>query len=463
MSVDPPDPLDLAAWHDRVDRLLPVDLSSASLEQLDALAGDLNAWCGLGASMRAACAGRRTELADEATRAGRPLVDHGDPEGGHQRQSRQSRRASARDLERERTLATFPALRPLLSAGQIGVEHVDVVASVLRDLTAAQQITMRDRGTEISALAVAHPPEQLRTALRRLLAQLLSEDAVSRFERQRRNTRANTWIDPDTKMVKLLAEFDPEIGAHLLHRLQRALDARHALPVPDSCPDDPKAKNDHLRALALLDLLLQDGTLSASASGGTPDVDLVIVIDHNTLRDGVHDHTVCDAGTGIDLPIETLRRLACTANIIPVVLGSDGVVLDLGRTQRMANRAQRRALRAMYPTCAITGCTTRFEHCKIHHVAWWGRDNGPTDIANMVPLCERHHHAVHEGGWQLLIHPISRELEVRLPDGDVLVMRPPRHGWNGEPPGESGRTDGRIAAHPQPEPDDPPDRVLRAS
>ena len=42
--------------------------------------------------------------------------------------------------------------------------------------------------------------------------------------------------------------------------------------------------------------------------------------------------------------------------------------LHLGRTTRLANRAQRRALRALYSSCAIPGCTGAYDRCKLHHV-----------------------------------------------------------------------------------------------
>jgi hypothetical protein len=100
-----------------------------------------------------------------------------------------------------------------------------------------------------------------------------------------------------------------------------------------------------------------------------------------------------------------MRRLCCDAEIIPTVLGGDGEILDQGRSRRTANRAQRRALRAMHRGCAHPDCDVGFEACRIHHIRWWWRDNGPTDIANLLPFCERHHHLVHEGGWTLTMTP----------------------------------------------------------
>lgn len=101
-----------------------------------------------------------------------------------------------------------------------------------------------------------------------------------------------------------------------------------------------------------------------------------------------------------------------------MMLGTDGVPLDAGRSVRTANRQQRRALRAMYRTCAHPDCTVAFAACKAHHVRWWWRHLGPTDLDNLIPLCEQHHHLVHEGGWTLAMTP-DRVTTWTRPDGTI--------------------------------------------
>ena len=67
----------------------------------------------------------------------------------------------------------------------------------------------------------------------------------------------------------------------------------------------------------------------------------------------------------------------------------------------MATRAQRMALRAQYPTCAMdAGCTVAFDDCQIHHVDPFSH-GGHTDLHRMCPGCDTHHHLIHEGGWTL--------------------------------------------------------------
>jgi hypothetical protein len=106
--------------------------------------------------------------------------------------------------------------------------------------------------------------------------------------------------------------------------------------------------------------------------------------------------------------------------------------LDLGRATRLANQAQRRVLRGLYPTCAIPGCPARFDRCKLHHVIWW-EHGGATDLANLLPLCVGHHHKVHDDGWRLTLNP-DRKLTIVLPDGSRQTTGPPRRAPTHGPP-----------------------------
>src|SRR5262245_15383058 len=136
-----------------------------------------------------------------------------------------------------------------------------------------------------------------------------------------------------------------------------------------------------------------------------------------------------DFGIPVEVPWRVLCDLADNADIHTVVT-RNGVVLhapgllNLGRSSRLANRAQRRALRALYPTCAITGCEVGFAQCHIHHVIWYDKD-GRTDLDNLLPLCSRHHHNVHDDGWILHLAP-DRTLTVTMPDGRTMTTGPPK-------------------------------------
>jgi hypothetical protein len=55
-----------------------------------------------------------------------------------------------------------------------------------------------------------------------------------------------------------------------------------------------------------------------------------------------------------------------------------------------------------------------FHKCQVHHIEYW-ENGGRTDLDNQVPLCSRHHHAAHEGGWTLSLDPETRALGFQTP------------------------------------------------
>ncbi len=327
-----------------------------------------------------------------------------------------SKRQAQTAQKRADAATRMPALADALASGSIGADHVDAVAQTLSRMEPADRDKLAAEAAWIAATATRTTPEQLTKTLQRRARELSTDDGIGLLERQRRNTYLRYWTDPESGMVCIRGEFDPETGARLVGRIRNAAEALFHDRVPDTCPLDER-KNDHLRALALVQLA--EGTGSGS---GRPD--LIVVIDLETLLNGTHAQTRVEADGGVALPVETIRRMACFANIIPAVLGANGVLLDLGRSQRLATPHQRRALRVLYQTCAISGCGVAFEHCTPHHVRYW-RHGGRTDIGNLLPLCSRHHHLAHEGGWLLSLDPESRALTVVKPDGSRPTHPPP--------------------------------------
>ncbi|MEO9222765.1 MAG: HNH endonuclease, partial [Mycobacteriaceae bacterium] len=80
----------------------------------------------------------------------------------------------------------------------------------------------------------------------------------------------------------------------------------------------------------------------------------------------------------------------------------EGVPLNLGRTQRLVSPGQRRALIARDHGCAFPGCNRPPAWTEAHHIVHW-IDGGPTDLANLVLLCRRHHRVIHHDGWTIQI------------------------------------------------------------
>ena len=176
----------------------------------------------------------------------------------------------------------------------------------------------------------------------------------------------------------------------------------------------------------------------------------MVLIDFQTLVAGLHAGGICETEDGVPLPASTVRRVCCDAEIIPAVLGTRGELLELGRSARTVNRAHRRALRAMHRTCAHPDCTVPYSACRIHHVRFWVRDRGPTDIDNLLPLCERHQHLVHEGRWTVTMTS-DRVATWTRPDGTVdhrgsTIDRRPA--GRGAPPSGPGSAHGGVRSDP---------------
>jgi hypothetical protein len=220
----------------------------------------------------------------------------------------------------------------------------------------------------------------------------------------------------------LSGRFDPITGVELAAALDAAVDALFAEQTPDTCPTDPIDKQRHLSALALARLI--DG----GAGVGRPGRPEYVVVVDSSRSDGAGGPAV-DWGIPVEVPHRVLAELMDEGAVHTVVV-RHGVVLhapgrlELGRTTRLANRAQRRALRALYATCAIPGCTVRYDRCKLHHVVWW-RHGGRTDVDNLLPVCTHHHSTIHDGGWDITLGP-DRALTLRFPDGTVHNTGPPR-------------------------------------
>lgn len=313
-----------------------------------------------------------------------------------------SGRHATRLEHRSKTLRAAPALAAALSKGSISAEHVDAVARAARDLTDEQQAALY-ADPELVAQALRLRPDPFATFVRNRARQLADEPDEPAPLRLRR------WVRKDGTHV-LNGEFDPRVGAKIFS----AIDAEvETLAQTQSMP-----KNEITAAVAL-------GTLVSRGLGAGPNTTAaeVLVIDAATLRHGPHDDTVCETSSGVPLAPSTVARVMCDAVILPTVINTDsGEVLNVGRQVRVANRAQRRALRAMYPTCAFPGCHVSFDRCQIHHIVPW-HEGGPTDMANLVPLCSRHHHLVHEGRWSMSLDS-DRTLRVTEPDGRHYTTEP---------------------------------------
>jgi hypothetical protein len=122
---------------------------------------------------------------------------------------------------------------------------------------------------------------------------------------------------------------------------------------------------------------------------------LTITMDYRSLQQQV-GHGVLDSDTAVHPG--SVRRWACDACVVPVILGTDSQPLDIGRLTRTVSDGMRRALIHRDGGCSFPGCTRRPKRCHAHHVRHW-IDGGETKLENLALLCRFHHGVIHHDQW----------------------------------------------------------------
>lgn len=347
------------------------------------------------------------------------------PEAAIADASRGTLGTAAKTLDRARTLGDAPAFAGSLADGSVTSGHVDVITRAATTLDADQRERLLGRCESLIAVAEHATTTQWDRRVRDEARRIAAESETETFDRQRRATSLRSWVDAEG-MWNLRGRFDPLTGVRIDARLRAAVDTLFAESTPVTCPIDPIEKQHHLRALALGRLV--EGSETGMRAGRSEILAVIDVGSVGATDESVRDSHRVDWSIPVEIPARVLADLAGTADVTAVVV-CNGVVLhapgslDLGRTSRVANRAQRRALRGLYATCGIPGCAVHYDRCQLHHVVWW-RHGGRTDLANLIPLCTHHHHRVHDHGWQLTLGP-NRELTVTFPDGSIRNTGPP--------------------------------------
>jgi Domain of unknown function (DUF222)/HNH endonuclease len=346
-----------------------------------------------------------------------------------------------------------------LTDGELSVAHAQVLASGTDSLP--EHVTAEAEPVLVEAARQLDPGR-----LRRLLGHLLQvadPDGADR-DRERRHARRGVWLAPTFEgMVALDGLLEPEAGQTLLAALeplarpadatdtrsgsQRKADALCELArrhleggrLPQTGGVRPQ-----LQVTVDLDSLLgHPGALGGETGWAGPldpeacrrlacdgALTRVIVTRHPSDHDQPSHHQLGqpdqpDPGPGTKPPpaandphpIQGLQgRLRAAMALLPPVLGGAPTQpLEVGRTTRVIQPAQRNALTVRDGGCVFPDCERPLAWCEAHHLRHW-LHGGPTDLANLALLCRVHHRAVHEGGWQL----------TRQPDGRLTATPPHR-------------------------------------
>jgi hypothetical protein len=334
-----------------------------------------------------------------------------------------------------------PGIEDALVEGSLSAAHLDAINAAGRRLPDEVLAEFRAHGDILTDRAARVSLDTFRrechALAKKLLVQSRSASDVDELAAQRAASKVTRWVDSTTGMHNTLLELDPVRDATLNASINRCLARRRAITASSDVSWQEMLVDAALDAVAGIRLSRAD---DADRSGGDngrtvtdqhPDSagppittidrvpEITMVLHYDTLVAGGEAQGVLpETENGTPIPADTARRACCDSEIIPVVLGGDSCVLDLGRSRRTASREQRRALRSVHRGCAHPQCHVGFDSCRVHHVRHWLEHRGPTDLHNLLPLCERHHHLVHEGGWSVDLDS-DRVATWRRPDGVV--------------------------------------------
>ncbi len=298
-------------------------------------------------------------------------------------------RKAKRQAKTAKGLLALPDVLDAAKDGFITMDHAELIAA------SHERAPLRDGdGYELVKLALTQSFDQFRRSLATMENQRMAADGMTRTERQHARRTASVF-DGDNDMVILHAELDAIAG----QRVKTALSAMNTRLLHHDSTVGQERSFEQRNADALVSLITQQPGRPAESGGGpgggakcgpTPQkTTLVVTAEWDPVYGVLQDAELID-GTPID--IEELRRLACDADIIPTIFGTDGQPLYLGRTQRAPNQAQRLALYARDQHCVDCGLAA--QACDIHHVVPW-EHGGPTNIDNLVLLCPTCHRKTH--------------------------------------------------------------------
>ena len=338
----------------------------------------------------------------------------------------------------------YPYLAAALDDGTVGV---DAAAAIVTNLDQASPRAHPDDiayAEEVTVDFARTAPADLVRSLAIQCRDRLDTDGIEPREEELVRRRKLSIIELANGMHRMIWDMDPLTAASVRGYVDGYVDSvfhtgrrdengdrgnrsgAHAIrDLFDSPPtlaeelQDPRTRA-NMASDALLSLF---GHVSncAFAVSPLPKTTLVVRLTLDDLLSGLGEARL----DGIDQPISagTARRMAAEAGIIPIVMGGPSEVLDLGREQRLFNRKHRLAIGETYSTCA--GCGRPAAWAELHHIDWFVRDGGLTNLKNAIPLCSSDHHAVHANGWEV---SIRGGVAWFIPPSSVDIYRTPRRG-----------------------------------
>jgi hypothetical protein len=328
-------------------------------------------------------------------------------------ETKTGRAARFADLHLAEDLADgFEATRQALAAGGIDSEKARIVISAVKTLTAEYDDlppgTHERAEAHMVDLATQFDAAELRACGKRLFEVVCPEAADAEegkklAKEEAKARRLAYYSSRDNGDGTSEGRFKlPTLHAHILKKALEALTSPRRIGEGRLDPETgKKLPHSTLLGHGLMELL-EDHLSDLPSVNGSP-FTLVVTVPLQVLMTGLG---VATLDTGHRMSAGEMRRLACKAGIIPMVLDGESMPLDLGREQRLFARYQKLDINHRYGgRCAASNCDRPAAWVQYHHEDPWAL-GGRTDAKKGIPLCPPHHHmADHPQSWNMTRQP----------------------------------------------------------
>jgi hypothetical protein len=286
-------------------------------------------------------------------------------------------------VEVARQLEKLPETQAAFAKGEVGFQHVAVLARTAEHVGAAA--VRKEEGTLLQA-AQTMDPGQFTTVAKIFEHRVDAAGALAEANHayQRRYFHIGEPVDG---LVRLDGVLDAEGGATLRTALQ---------PFMKPIKDDARTFGQR-NADALMELCRHGSGSKRDGAGPRPQLIIRATVDTLAGTPGAPAGELEGGGT---VPAETVQRHACDSAITRIT-GQGELDHELNHASRTLPASTRRALESRDRHCVFPGCTRPLIWCDGHHLVWWTR-GGATALPNLALLCRPHHRMVHEEGWRLV-------------------------------------------------------------
>lgn len=312
------------------------------------------------------------------------------------------------DLARVATASTEQVHAPLVEAVLAGGMSLGRAAGIHRALVRIRGALTPEKYAEAVELLAGVGVEpvfedrDVRKIIEALLRTCLAEkdhDEKARAKEAVRDVHESSLADGTVRRV--IITFGDDADYEAVMAVLRSPLAAPASREEQSATGVVETRTPGMRRYDALMTVLRRGVAGTKGQPTTPKAMLVVTMDLETLRAGVQDAARRPGAgatlAGATISAATVRRLACEADLVPMVLGGPSEIVDQGRSRRLVTPGQRLRLAARDGGCTIPGCTVPATWCDAHHVVPWA-EGGRSDLSNYALLCPRHHTWVHALG-----------------------------------------------------------------